>query len=45
MHRSLQQILRRAAALTVLVLSAIVLAYTAQARTRIVAGMVAHGPP
>jgi NitT/TauT family transport system substrate-binding protein len=45
MHRSLQQILRRAAALTVLVLSAIVLAYTAQAQTRIVAGMVAHGPP
>jgi NitT/TauT family transport system substrate-binding protein len=47
MRRSVQQIryLRRAAATTVLLLSAALLAGAAQAQTKIVTGMVAHGPP
>jgi NitT/TauT family transport system substrate-binding protein len=47
MRRSVQQIRcpRRAATTTVLLLSAALLAGAAQAQTKIVTGMVAHGPP
>jgi NitT/TauT family transport system substrate-binding protein len=47
MHGSLLQLrrLRRAAAVTALLLSAALLANAANAQTAIVAGMVAHGPP
>jgi NitT/TauT family transport system substrate-binding protein len=47
MYGSVQQFrrLRRATAATALVLSVALLANAAQAQTRIVAGMVAHGPP
>src|SRR5438067_173867 len=45
MHRPLQQFLRRAATLAAFLLATVLLANFAQAQTRIVAGMVAHGPP
>jgi NitT/TauT family transport system substrate-binding protein len=40
-----QQTMRRAMTLTAFFLAALLLANAAQAQTRIVAGMVAHGPP